>query len=299
MADDCVITMGPRCHLACWDAATGECHRLIDLAQEYETNVPPWYTGQCPLVDDQKLIVAPCGKALMIAIDYTSGKVVWESANPHGWTISHGSVVPMDFEGRRCYVYGASGGVVGIAADDGAILWECTDWPVQFANCPSPVILPGGRVFLSNGYGTSGGSLMLQIEAANGQILAKTVFELSSREFGCEIHTPILLDDHLYGVRKWGRGQMACLDARGKELWNSGDDSFGQGPYLLADGLLVALQEDGILTLAEASPAEYKRLASHPVIPDANEAWGPMAIAGGRLILRDLSRMFCLDLRRR
>ena len=31
--------------------------------------------------------------------------------------------------------------------------------------------------------------------------------------------------------------QLVCLDLAGKELWNSGQDKFGLGPYLIADGL--------------------------------------------------------------
>ncbi|GAG51327.1 unnamed protein product, partial [marine sediment metagenome] len=41
----------------------------------------------------------------------------------------------------------------------------------------------------------------------------------------------------------------------------------------------------------------YVPLAQAKVLEDGHEAWGPLALAGGRLILRDLTRMVCLDLR--
>jgi outer membrane protein assembly factor BamB len=297
IVDNRVVTMGPHCHLACWDAETGECHWLIDLVREHDTTVPLWYAGQCPLVDQGKLIVATCGSALLIAIDYKTGRVIWESTNPHGWTMTHGSVVPMGAGEERSYVYGASGGMVGIAAADGSVLWEYPDWQEQFANCPSPVVLPNGRIFLSSGYRADVGSLMLQLRPSGSRTVAEALFELSPRQFNSAIHTPVFLDGHIYGVHTRGRGRMVCLDVTGREVWNSGDDRFGHGPYLFADGLLLALRGDGMLTLAEASSAGYRRLDQHPVFPNGKEAWGPMAIAGGRLILRDLNRMVCVDLR--
>jgi outer membrane protein assembly factor BamB len=55
------------------------------------------------------------------------------------------------------------------------------------------------------------------------------------------------------------------------------------------------MNDDGLLTLAEATPEAYQRLDQFQVFEDAHDAWGPMAIAGGRLVLRDLTRMACLD----
>ena len=49
------------------------------------------------------------------------------------------------------------------------------------------------------------------------------------------------------------------------------------------------------MTLAEATTAGYRRLARAQVIDDGVTSWGPMALAAGRLIVRDLTRMTCLD----
>jgi outer membrane protein assembly factor BamB len=296
LVGDYVITLGPRCHLACWDAASGICHWLIDLVLEHGTTVPRWYAGQCPLVDQDRLIVAPGGEAMLIALDYKTGEVIWRSPNPRGWTMTHVSIVPLEFEGRRSYVYCGSGGVAGIAADDGSLLWDSTVWPEQFASSPSPVVIPDGRIFLSSGYGSDTGSLMLQLKNSGERIEAETLFKLTPKQFNAEQQTPIVRDGHLYGVRKRGGGQLVCLDFNGKELWDSGSDKFGHGPFLFADGLFFALDDKGVLTMAEAATAGYKQLGQHEVFPHGHDAWGPMAIVGGRLILRDMTRMVCLNL---
>ena len=124
--------------------------------------------------------------------------------------------------------------------------------------------------------------------------MPQTLFRLTPKQFGSEQQTPVFWQGHLYGVRQKDQ-QLVCLDLDGKELWNSGRDKFGSAPYMIADGLIFALNDDGVLTLAEATPAGYKRLARAEVIDDGVTSWGPMALAAGRLIVRDLTRMTCLD----
>jgi outer membrane protein assembly factor BamB len=296
VVEDRVITIGPRCHVVCWDAKTGESRWLIDLVREHHAVVPRWYAGQCPLIDQDRLILAPCGDSLLIAVDYKTGKVLWKSPNPRRWEMTHVSVVPAVLQGRRTYVYCGSGGVAGIAADDGSLLWDTTAWPVQFAHAPSPLALPGDRIFLSSGYGNKTGALILSLQQQGGKFQVATAAELTPQQFNSEQQTPILYRDHIFGVRKRGGGQLVCLDVNGKEVWNSGTDRFGHGPYMIADGCVLVMDNSGRLALAEADIASYRRLASYQVFEDGHDAWGPMALAGGRLIVRDLTRMVCLDI---
>jgi outer membrane protein assembly factor BamB len=64
---------------------------------------------------------------------------------------------------------------------------------------------------------------------------------------------------------------------------------------VIADGLLYVLDDSGVLTVVEPSVSGYNPLARAKVM-DGFECWGPMAIASGRLIVRDLKRMVCLDI---
>lgn len=293
---DYVISLGPRCHVACWNAKTGESLWLKDLVLEYQATVPKWYAGQCPLIDTQsdRLILAPGGDHLLIAVNYKTGEVIWESQNlgPKPWAMSYASITPMEFEGRRGYIYCGTGGVAGVAADDGSILWHYDRWRNNVAMSPSPVVVGDGQIFLSSGYKV--GSMMLQLKSDGGRLAAEPSFELNLKQFGSEQQTPVFFDGHLYGVRKRDE-KLVCLDLGGNELWNSGEDKFGLAPYMIADGLILALDDHGLLTLAEATPNEYRRLAQAQVIEEGHDAWGPMAMAAGRLILRDMTRMICLD----
>lgn len=291
---DCVVSIGPRCHVACWDMRTGECRWLLDMVLRYRTTVPEWYTGQCPLIDGDRVILAPAGDAFMIALDYESGEVVWESPKLHNWQMTHSSILPVEFGGRRMYVYCGSKGVAGIAATDGSLSWETSDWVGNMATCPTPVPVGDGQLFFCGGY--NAGSLMMQLEEQQDRLVAKPLFRLRPRQFASEQHTPIFFDGHLYGVRtKRGGNQLTCIDLDGNELWNSGTDKFERGPYLIADGLIYVMDSEGLLVVAEATPQGYRPLGRFQVFDDGHDAWGPMALAGGRLILRDLTRMSCLD----
>ncbi|EMI41383.1 PQQ-binding-like beta-propeller repeat protein [Rhodopirellula sp. SWK7] len=291
--EDCVITIGPQCHVACWDAATGVNRWLLDLRVEYQTTVPRWYAGQCPLVDQGRLIIAPGDASLMVAIEPKSGEVVWRTENPRGWEMTHGSIAVMQHAGKRMYVYCGSGGVVGVDAEDGSVLWDTTQWPVQFAHAPTPVPLPNGKIWVCSGYGNETGALMLRVDDSATQVSIDKKY--TPKEFNSEQQTPILYDGHLFGIRKRGGGPMVCMDLDGNEIWNSGRDRFGHGPYLISDGLLFMMSNFGELTIADADASGYHRRASHLVFEDGHDAWGPMAIVDGYLLLRDMTRLVCLN----
>jgi outer membrane protein assembly factor BamB len=287
-----VVAMGPKCHVTCVDPVSGELRWGLDLVREFGATVPPWYAGQCPLLDQGRTILAPGGKeTLMMAVECDTGKVLWQTPNPHQWKMTHSSIMPMEFAGRRMYVYCANNGVVGVSAKDGAILWETPDWKISLATVPSPVILDGGRIFLSGGY--NAGSLMLELRDEGARLAAQTAFKLEPEIFGATQHTPIAYDGHLYGVRADGR--FVCLSLDGKVIWASdGAQSFGLGSFLIGGGLIFALNDSGKLSLIEASPSKFTQLAQAQVL-NGRESWAPMALAGGRLLARDLTRMVCLE----
>lgn len=293
VADGYVVTLGPKCHVLCVDADSGHYRWGIDLVREYHTKVPPWYAGQCPIIEDGKAILAPGGDALLIAVDCATGKVLWKTPNPHNWPMSHSSLMPMTFAGKKMYVYCAVGGVVGVDAANGQILWETDQWRINIATIPTPIPLADGRIFLAGGY--NAGSMMLQLEAQGDNITAKPLYRVKPEVFGSDQQTPILYENHIYGVIPGG--QLVCLDLDGKVKWSSGVKArFGLGPYMIAGGMIYLLNDSGTLTLAEASPDGYTQLAQAKVL-DGPDSWAPPALVGGRLLVRDLTRLICLDVR--
>ncbi len=294
VSEDYVVTIGPKGHVTCLDARTGEFLWMIDLEAEYGTKVPPWYAGQCPLMEDgRRVIIAPAGDdVLMMAVDCATGEVLWDTPNVPGWNMTHSSITPMEFAGRDTYVYCGSRGVAGVCARTGELLWHTDKWQIRIAMVPSPVVVGEDRIFLTGGY--NAGSVMMRLTENEGRISVEEEFRLDARHFASEQQTPILYGGHIYAVRPDGR--LACMDTGGELLWTSdGASRYGLGPLLIADGMLYVMDDYGELTLVKADPSGFNRLASARVM-DGYEAWGPMALAGGRLIVRDITRMLCLDI---
>jgi outer membrane protein assembly factor BamB len=292
VTDKFVVALDSKCNVLCLDAATGELRWSASLVHEFGATVPEWYAGQCPLVDGEQVILAPGGKdALLLALDLATGKPFWRTPNPRLWKMTHSSVMPMEFAGRKLYVYCASGGVVGIDAKDGSKIFETSDWKISIATVPSPLPLSDGNIFFTGGY--NAGSLMLQLVEESGKLATRTRFKLTPDIFGATQHTPIFKDSHLYGVRADGR--FVCLGLDGKVVWASGPgETFGLGSFLMAGDLIFALNGEGKLSLIEATSARFNLLSQAQILK-GRESWAPMALAGDRLLLRDLTRLVCLN----
>lgn len=301
--DKYVVTLGPKCQVMCADAVTGEYKWGIDLVREYGTQVPEWYAGQCPLLDGDKVILGVGGKdVLMMAVDVATGKPVWQVPNLDHWQMTHTSIVPVTFHGKRMYIWCAdiptprkegdppeAGLVMGVG-EDGSVLFQTTIWCVKTAMVASPVPVRDGLIFLSGGYGA--GSMMLELTEEGGHIVAKEKFKRDPAVFGAVQQTPILYQGYLYGVKP--NGQLTCLDLEGKALWSGG--SYGEAPFLIADGTIYVMNNFGVLSAVEATPAGFRLLGTAPLVTKGTDAWAPMAIVGGRLLARDLTRMVCVDL---
>lgn len=299
-----ILTIGPKCHVMCVDREDGNFRWGLDVVKEYGNEIPFWYTGQCPLIDNDIAIIATGGKALMVAVDCETGEKLWETPNPNGWNMSHSSIMPYHHGGRKMYVYSAIGGLAGVAADGpdaGTVLWETSAWNHSVV-APSPVCMPDGRIFISAGYGA--GSMMLQLSENEGNYSIETLYEYKPRDgLACEQQTAIYWNDHLFGIMpKDGgsfRNQFVCVhpsDTR-KIIWASDKDvRFGLGPYFIADNKFFILNDDGTLTIVRPSTERYIQLEQYKIFEDGHDAWAPFALADGYLLLRDSKTMVCIDL---
>jgi outer membrane protein assembly factor BamB len=216
--------------------------------------------------------------------------------------------MPMTLNGKKMYVYAAVGGIVGVSAEKenrGAVLWKTAEWNPSVV-VPSPVVFPDGRIFVTAGYGA--GSMMLKVSEENGGYRVSALYRMRPQEgLACEQQTPLLYNGFLFGILPDDAGelrnQFVCFDpggipggnTAGRLLWASGKDHlYGLGPYLIADGKFFILSDEGVLTAAKVSAEKFAPLGSAKVL-QGTDSWGPMALAGGRMLLRDSRRMVCID----
>ena len=299
-----VVTIGPRCQVMCVNRINGDLVWGLDLATEYNTEIPFWYTGQCPLIDNDTAIIATGGKSLLIGVDCKTGTKAWETPNPKNWKMSHSSIMPMVYKGKKMYVYCAIGGICGVSAagaDKGKLLWDVTGYsPAVIA--PSPLVLDDGRIFLTAGYGY--GSALIQIKENGGRYTAEIVEQYKPLEgLASEQQTPIYYNEYLFGILPKDAGelrtQFACYkvsDTKTAVMSSGKTIRFGLGPYIIADNKFFILNDDGEMTIAKYSTSKFTILDKAKII-DGQDSWGPFAITGGYMLMRDSKTLVCLDVR--
>lgn len=326
--DRFVVTIGPHCQVLCVDRKTGNPLWIKDLPSELGAVVPQWYAGQCPVLANGAAVVIVGGPdALIIKIDCQTGKILWKSPNPHNWTMPHSSLTALNLDGKRSWTLAGMEGVCCVRDEDGSLIWETTGWKANQAMCPSPVVLYSrddsqtgsqtgshnlsdidlsksnskskttlaAKLLIAGGYNT--GSMIIEIHSSNdpkGSYSVKTE-KWGFRKFSSMQQTPVVFKDGWFGTRET-RKQMVCFDFDGNPLWDSGRDSFGWGPYLAADGKIFIMDDFGRLTVARLNATRFEPLYSFQAFQDSHDSWGPMALVGSRLIVRDMTRMACFDL---
>lgn len=302
VGDGYVITIGPEGHVMCCDPETGDMKWTLDLKKEFGTEVPFWYTGQCPLVDKGVLVLAPAGEETLLAgVDAKSGEVLWTTPNTVKFKMSHSSVMPMELGGKQTYVYVGIGGVCGVSAEDadkGTLLWSTNKWQPSVV-APSPLRLSSNRIFMVAGYGTGGA--LLQVDRAGSKWTA-TVLEQykSDKGLSAEQQTPILYNGTIISILPKDAGgnrerlvMYSPTDLHSPVWRSASDEKFGLGPYIVINQYLFAFNEGGELYVYEIGDKSMKLLKKQQIM-EGIDAWGPMAYADGMLVLRDAHQVKCI-----
>ncbi|MDA3797637.1 MAG: PQQ-binding-like beta-propeller repeat protein [Kiritimatiellae bacterium] len=300
-----VLTISPKCQVMAVDRKDGNLLWGIDLPTEFHTDIPMWYTGQCPLIDNNQAIIAIGSEDVLIAaFDTLTGKELWSVQNPNKIQMSHSSIIPMTILNKRCYIYAGIGGIVAISAEEkdlGKTLWTLRDW-IPNVIAPSPIQLTDNSIFFSAGYGA--GSAIVNISKSDSQYTAALQTEYKPK-FGIalEQQSPIKLDDYIIAILPKDAGAMrtqlvaAKIDSPTNIEFNSGNDlTFGLGPFMVADNKIYALNDDGKLSIFSFDEnSGFQEIKTQQIL-NGHDAWGPLAIADGYLIARDSKNMTCIKL---
>jgi outer membrane protein assembly factor BamB len=187
-------------------------------------------------------------------------------------------------------------GVMSVDLKTGKTLWK---HPFKDRNAiPDALPIGDGKVFLTSGYGV--GSEVIQVARADDGSFE--VRSLGKNEAGSQIHTPLVVGEHIYAVcnAKSRSDGMVCFDQKCDILWKTGrKPNLSRGSQILTgDGLIYALDgRHGNLLIIEPNPKGYKELSRTEPVISGSEIWAPMSLAEGRLIVRDHDKMKCLNVK--
>jgi outer membrane protein assembly factor BamB len=287
--------VGPLGDFHCVSLKTHQAVWKKHLLNDYDAQRPRWVVSTSPLLYRDMVIVAPQGrKAGVVALDKATGREVWHSGPVGNMAYVSPAITTIDGVDQVVIISGR-GTVTGIDASNGKSLWTYRGWSCNNP-IPTPAFADGGRIFVTGGYGA--GTAMISVSRRDGKFLMKQ--EYKTQECGSQIHQPLLHEGHFY-VNSNGnkrRDGLLCIDLEGNVKWKTGRrPNFERGGILLADGMIFAVDGDsGWLHLVEASPEGYQELAKFRAFK-GKQAWAPLALSEGRLLIRSQREMMCVDVR--
>jgi hypothetical protein len=104
----------------------------------------------------------------------------------------------------------------------------------------------------------------------------------------------VLVGDHLYGFSSSILTALA-FDS-GDMAWR--DRSVGKGSLVVGDGRLYLYSENGVVGLAEPSPAGYREHGRFTIPEQSGRpTWSHPILTGGLLILRDQDAVYAYNVR--
>ena len=235
-------------------------------------------------------------EAGVVALNKTTGEVIWKAAVPESTEAGYGSLVTANAAGVKQYVAFLGGGLSGIDAKTGKRLWFY-DKIKKNANIPTPIV-KDDMIFCSTGQ--VGGSV---IKLSPGEGTDQKGSEQKIEQLYFDVKAPnaiggsVLVGNNLFGC---SGNALKCVDfLTGETKWES--RSAAPGSIIVADGKLFLHGESNELVLAEATSAEYKELGrvTPPNAPKERgrgvKAWAYPVLADGKLYIRDMGTLWVYD----
>jgi outer membrane protein assembly factor BamB len=279
---DRLYALGARGDLVCLNASTGAVIWRTELTQEFRGSVPEWGYSESPLVIGDRVIVsAGASNASIVALDKTTGAVLWRSP---GDRAAYASPVVARVGSVTQAVFFSDRRTLGVDVRDGRVLWSYPRVSNGTANIATPVV-NGNRVFVSSDYGT--GAALLELSASGAREIYFT------RDMRNHHSSSVLVGDHLYGFS--GSILTAMRFADGAVAWR--DRSVGKGSLIYADQRLYLYSENGVVGLAEPTPAGYREHGRFRLRTGREPTWSHPIIADGKLILRDQDDVYAFAVR--
>lgn len=289
-----LYVLGPQGSLDCLDAAKGTVLWSKDLVKDFGGKAGGWGFSESPLVDGNRLVVAPGGQTPIVALDKKTGEVIWKSAIDGAGPAEYATVLATELDGVRQYIKLFQTLLVGVNAETGAVIWRSPWTRGKTAVIPTPVI-EGNQVYITSGYGA--GSKMVEVKGGTATDLWDNT-EMKNHHGGV-----IKIGDHLYGFSDGG-GLVCQSWATGSMVWNEKNQFIQKGAVHFADGMLYCLNEaDGVVTLVEASPKGYSAKGQFKLDPQSpnrhpqGKVWTHPLVLNGKLFLRDQEFISCFDVK--
>ncbi len=290
-----VFGLGSVGDLACVEASKGKRVWHKNLRADYQGSHGTWEYAESPLLDGDRLICTPGGRVVtLLALDKKTGKEIWKA--PLGDQAGYASVVISEACGVKQYVTLTGGGLVGVRASDGKLLWRYARLGRNTANIPTP-IARGDQVFAVAGY--SKGAALLTLSKNGDGISVKE--EYFNEDMRTKHGGVVIVGAYVYGDSA-DQGQVVCLDWKtGTEKWRGrANQGRGSASVTCADGNLYVHYANGIVALVPATPDGFTEKGSFR-LPNTNNStrtsWSHPVVIDGKLYVREKDVVWCYNVK--
>lgn len=294
--------------ILCLNRADGSIVWTKDFERQWQGEMMShWGYSESPLVDEEAVICTPGGPgALLVKLDKLTGDEIWSTSVPRDAfggqgtsTAAYSSVVISNGAGVKQYVQLTGGGLVGVRADDGTLLWSYDRIANRTANIPTPITV-GDYVFGATGY-RAGAALLHLTPDGRGGVKAEEVYFLEGDEFQNHHGGMVRYGDYIYAGNGHKNGFPTCLKwTTGDIVWGGKLRGAGSGSAAITgvgDHLLFRY-EDGTLALIKATPEEYVLQGTLRPSYQEGKSWAHPVVVDGRLYLREQDKLMCYDVSR-
>ncbi|MGD9158949.1 MAG: PQQ-binding-like beta-propeller repeat protein [Desulfobacteraceae bacterium] len=262
-----------------------------------KTDLPKWAIAQNPLVyQDMVIIASQTQEAGLVAYNKVSGEIIWKTSRlPGDAGYVSPKIVKISGEDHLVMISASryqdsEGAVCGFDPENGDHLWSYK-WKCK-TPVPNVTEIGNNQLFVTGGY-RAGGALIRIAKDGNSWEAKEILF---SKEFGTHVHPAILYKGHLYSqcTNNQVREGFMCMDLKGNIKWKTGrNPNFDKGGLILADDMIISSDGGKMLYLIEPTPTEFKILAKAEML-DTKQAWAPLALSDGKLLIRDQKQMKCV-----
>ncbi len=251
------------------------------------------YTA-APLVVRERLIACPGGAngAGIVCFQKRTGKILWQSQND---LAAYAAPIMATLAGIEQAVCFTVEGVIGLALEDGKLLWRVPLTTSYGRNCTTPVIV-GDRVIVGS---YKKGLVGIKVSREVGAWKAERAWV--NKAAAMNFSSPVAVGKHVYGLGP--AKNIVCVDVdTGKIEWSKEgyihtSADVAHAAFLVLGANILICTDGGLLVLIAADPKECRELGRAQV---CGLNWCNPAYAKGRLYIRDgikaTGTLYCVDL---
>jgi outer membrane protein assembly factor BamB len=282
-----VFTAGVTGMVHALDKKTGQLVWQRDLYEEFGgTRMEYGYSSHALPYKDNLIVMAGGEGKAILSLKQSSGEVVWARQT---FRNAHSAPLLIDVDGQPQVAAVAADRIIGVNPDNGELLWSFPHNTQYGLAISMPVWGDGNLLFFSSSYGHGSRVLRLSREAAKTRVEEVWYSGRVRIHFGSIVR----IGDTVYGSSGHdGPAPLTAVDVHtGKILWQSRE--FAKASFVLAEGRLVLVDQEGHLGLATATP---EGLTVHAkVLMLSPNAWTLPTLAGTRMYVRDRKIVMALD----